>query len=89
MAMHSTRQRIGAFCMAKMEKGSAMIQKTDDMVGVSAAARQLGCSVTWVRLLGERGELEVFNTALGRLIPRSSIEAYQRRRAAKREKVPA
>ena len=66
-----------------------MTQMTDDLVGVSQAARQLGCSVTWVRLLGERGELEVLNTALGRLIPRSSIEAYQRRRAAKREKVPA
>ena len=66
-----------------------MTQMTDDLVGVSAAARQLGCSVTRVRMLGERGEIEVLSTPLGRLIPQSSIEAYQRRRAAKREKVPA
>ena len=65
-----------------------MVQMTD-MIPVSAAARQLGCSVTWVRMLGERGELEVLSTPLGRLIPRSSIEAYQRWRAAKRDKIPA
>ena len=65
------------------------MDRTNDTVSVSGAARALNCSPSWIRLLCERGELEASMSPLGRLIPRSSLEAYRDRQAAKHANIPA
>ena len=52
------------------------------LIPIGQAARMLGCSVTWARKLGERGDLEVVDTPLGRLVSPESLEAYAARRSA-------
>ena len=52
------------------------------LIPIGQAARMLGCSVTWARKLGARGDLEVVDTPLGRLVSPESLEAYAARRSA-------
>ena len=52
------------------------------LIPIGQAARMLGISVTWARKLGERGELEIVDTPLGRLVLPESLEAYAARRSA-------
>jgi len=47
----------------------------------SAAARELGLSVSWVKTLIEQGKLEAQRTVLGRLIDPKSVARLKAERA--------
>ena len=50
---------------------------TGDWLSPSGAARALGLSATYVRLLAERGELRAERTVLGLLFDPASVERYR------------
>ena len=56
---------------------------TDQFLGPSAAARELGVSYERVRRLMADGRLSFVPTPLGRLVERSSVEAMAAQRSAK------
>jgi hypothetical protein len=58
----------------------ATVIDVEAWITVSEAGRRLGYSVAWIRALGDRGELVMIKTALGRLVLADSARAYNRRR---------
>ncbi len=52
-----------------------------DWLGPKDAAQLAGISYGWLRLLGERGQVETLQTPLGTLYSRKGMEAVARDRA--------
>lgn len=50
---------------------------------VSVVAEMLGVTDTWIRTLGDRGELGMIETPLGRLFDPQVVEQEQARRAGR------
>lgn len=48
-----------------------------DLVGTTAAAKELGCSPSYIRNLCQQGKLLAQNTPIGRLVTRASLDALK------------
>jgi hypothetical protein len=55
-----------------------------DWLSGANAARLADVSLSWIRLLGDRGEVSTLDTDLGRLYYRPDVERIERRRRRRR-----
>jgi hypothetical protein len=49
---------------------------TQTQLTISQAARRIGCSITWVRVLHSQGKLPAQRTPLGLLLDAAGIDTY-------------
>lgn len=52
---------------------------TDELLSPTQAAARSGFSKEWLRLLGQRGAIDVLHTPLGRLYPAAQVDRLRER----------